>query len=122
MRHSALANLHGAVAAVCPIGGVSIGDLNDRSTWRIDFSPDATAPQKAAAQNVLDTFDINAPTSEDVRVKTLNDDAQVIDLIAKLKTMSAAEVDTFFTNNVITAAQAIGVLKAVVKVLAYKLR
>lgn len=45
--------LHEAVAAVCPIDGVAIGDPADKATWRIDFRPAATAAQKAAAAAAL---------------------------------------------------------------------
>lgn len=37
--------------------GVSIGLWDDRSTWRIDFAPDATEKERQAAQAVLDSFD-----------------------------------------------------------------
>lgn len=47
-----------AVAAVCPIHGVSVGRSNDKATWRIDFKDEATAEQRAAAQAVIDAFDV----------------------------------------------------------------
>lgn len=50
-----------AVRAVAPITGVSIGQANDRSTWRIDFTQDATDEQKAAAQAALEAFDPTEP-------------------------------------------------------------
>lgn len=46
------------IRAKCPIDGVSIGDQNDKSTWRIDFQPTATAQQRADAQAVVDAFDV----------------------------------------------------------------
>jgi hypothetical protein len=39
--------LHAAIAAVCPIVGLSLGKLDDRSTWVIDFDPAATAASAA---------------------------------------------------------------------------
>ena len=48
-----LVKLHDAIAAVCPIVGVSIGDPGDKTTWRIDFDAEATDAQKAAAQAVV---------------------------------------------------------------------
>jgi len=50
------AQLDQAVKAVCPIDGVSIGRPDDKTTWRIDFRPEATKAQQQAAQTVVDTF------------------------------------------------------------------
>lgn len=52
--------LHAQISAVCPIRGVSVGNQNDRLTWRIDFADDATAEQRSAAQSVVDGFDSTA--------------------------------------------------------------
>jgi hypothetical protein len=46
-------DVHLAVAAVCPIDGVAIGDPSDKATWRIDFAAAATAAQRQAAQAAL---------------------------------------------------------------------
>lgn len=43
-----LINLHHLISAVCPIDGIS-------SSGRIDFKPEATDEQKAAAQALMDT-------------------------------------------------------------------
>lgn len=59
-----LANLHDAIAAVCPIDGVSMGDDGDRSTWRVSFADAATDAQRSAAAAVLASFDPTAPTRE----------------------------------------------------------
>jgi hypothetical protein len=61
-------DLHAAIAAVCPIDGVSIGRKNDKSTWRIDFAPEATDAEKAAADAVKAAFDL-AVMAERARVK-----------------------------------------------------
>lgn len=53
-------NLHAAIAAHAPIDGVSIGRRNDKSTWRIDFKPEATDAQRAAARAMLEGFDVGA--------------------------------------------------------------
>lgn len=50
--------LYQAIIAVCPAEGVSIGRWENRATWRIDYTPDATAEQRAAAQTVINTFDV----------------------------------------------------------------
>jgi len=50
--------LHEAIAAVCPIAGVSIGSKTfDRAKVRIDFDQAATAQQRADAQAVVASFD-----------------------------------------------------------------
>jgi hypothetical protein len=59
-----LTALHDAIAAVCPIVGVSIGRRDDRSTWRIDYAPNATAEQRAAAQATLEAFDLLGPAKQ----------------------------------------------------------
>ena len=46
--------------AVAPIFGVSIGRFRDKSSWRIDFLPEATAAERTSAQDVLDVFDVTA--------------------------------------------------------------
>lgn len=52
--------LHAAVAAVCPIHGVSMPDPADRLTWGVYFMDEATDAQRAAAQQVLQTY-VNPP-------------------------------------------------------------
>ena len=50
-----------------PIDGVSIKLPNDKATWRIDFKPEATPEQRAAAQQVLQDFDpatVTKPVTE----------------------------------------------------------
>lgn len=57
-----ISNLHNAIAAVCPIHGVSIGSESEPSTWAIDFRDDASPAQRAAAAQVLAAFDPTTPT------------------------------------------------------------
>lgn len=52
-----LLRLHAAIAAVCPITGVSDGTPGDSATVRVDYDPGATTEQRAAAQAVVDGFD-----------------------------------------------------------------
>ena len=54
-----------AIASVCPIDGVSVGDWGDRDTWRIDYSDDATDEERDAADTALAEFDASAPTVPD---------------------------------------------------------
>ena len=50
--------LHERIAAICPITGVGLGEITDKSTWRIDFRPEATTQQRADAQAVIAAFDV----------------------------------------------------------------
>lgn len=45
-----------AVRAVCPIDSVSLGNINDKATWKAQFSPAATTQQKAAAATAIANF------------------------------------------------------------------
>ena len=57
--HEREVSVHEAIAAVCPIDGVLFGDLADKATWRIDFSPNATEEEKARAKAALDAYDLS---------------------------------------------------------------
>src|SRR4051812_46812088 len=48
-------------AAGVPIIGVSIGVINDRSTWQVQYTDAATDPQKAQGESIRATFDSTAP-------------------------------------------------------------
>lgn len=58
--------LHSALERVCTISGVSVGVVDDTSTWRVDYAPNATAEQIAKANAVLASFKPRGPTAEDV--------------------------------------------------------
>jgi len=51
--------LHNAIAEVCPINGISIGDATDKTTWAFNAQESATAEQIAAAQAVIDNADLS---------------------------------------------------------------
>jgi len=57
---SLLVELDRQIKAVCPIYGVALVDKTDKSTWRIDFKPEATAQQKLDVQAVVSAFDVTA--------------------------------------------------------------
>lgn len=61
-----------AIAAVAPIDGVAFPDLTDKKSWRIDYQPSATDQHKAAAQAVIDGFDVNAPENQPPAPRDLN--------------------------------------------------
>ena len=74
------ADLHNAIAQVCPIVSVAIvpddqGDTSDRTRWRIDFDPSATPAQKAQARAVLTSFTSPGPKTpaDEVEDKFTND-------------------------------------------------
>ena len=46
------------IRQVAPIDGVSLGSIPDKSTWRIDFKPEATVQQRTDAQAVVAAFDV----------------------------------------------------------------
>lgn len=62
---SIAAALTEAVGRVAPVSGVSIGRMDDRATWGLDFSADATDAQRNAAAAVLASFD---PVAVEARV------------------------------------------------------
>jgi len=51
--------LHTKIAIVCPITGVSVGNTDDKATWTVHYD-NADDKQKAAAQAVIDGFDVAA--------------------------------------------------------------
>ena len=54
------ARLHWAIQEVCPIHGVAIKELEDRSTWCFHEKDEATPEEIQAARAVLASFDPNA--------------------------------------------------------------
>lgn len=48
--------IHDLVASVCPIEGVRLGDIQDKSTWVVWYRPSASKAQKDAAQDILNRF------------------------------------------------------------------
>ena len=52
-----IARLDVTIRAVCPIAGVSVGTPGDSGSVRIDYAPEATAPQRQAAADALVAFD-----------------------------------------------------------------
>lgn len=78
--------LHHALAKHAPIDGVSIGDENDKTTWRIDFKPSATEEQKAAARAALMSYE-EKPEAPPV---TAND---VLDILVQEGVIQKAKAD-----------------------------
>lgn len=61
------ARLDQAIQAVAPIYGVSIGKRDDKTTWHIQFKPEATREQREAARATLQAFDPMAPAPKSQR-------------------------------------------------------
>jgi len=51
-----LTELDNQLKGTAPIESVRFPDLNDKSTWEIQFLPSATQQEKDAAQTVIDAF------------------------------------------------------------------
>lgn len=49
--------LDAAIRAMAPIHGVRIGTADNKSTWAVDFSEDATDDQKAKVSEYINDFD-----------------------------------------------------------------
>lgn len=66
--------IDGEIRKVCPIDGISFGDIEDRQTWTIHFTDDATPEQKKAACECLDKIEWNENTQEAYRKCTRDRD------------------------------------------------
>lgn len=65
MQDTIPGRLHAAIAQVCPVVGVCLHDLADRSTWQVDYDPGATVEQRQAAAAVISGFDPERRLAED---------------------------------------------------------
>lgn len=86
-------------ALPCPIHGLYIGDLNDKSTWRVDYKDEATDKEKAKAVKYIEEVDVNKHSPSAFR-------AQAVDFLAKsdVKILrhleeSALGQQTYLTND-----------------------
>ena len=118
--------LSDAISAVCPIQGVSMGRAQDKSTWRIDFDPSATDTQKAAAQTVVQNFDVTA--EEAAEAAQAQTDANLVlqakadTVIAQLQSASITQIQNYVQNNVTDLASAKAFLVKLAVAVAYSLR
>jgi hypothetical protein len=112
------AKLDTALRAVAPISGVSIGRPDDKSSWRVDFLPQATQAQRDAATSVIASFDVaateNAERAETAAVDALDGETRSDALFAALKNATAAEINSFINN---TFPAMTGQQRAVLKLL-----
>lgn len=118
-----IAQLSADIAAVAPISGVSVGRWGDKATWRIMFADEATQQQRDDAQAVVTAFDYAAlKAAEDARVTEIEADAGRVDLVARLRTATNAQIDTWIDANITSIAAARALFKAIIKYLAQQQR
>lgn len=112
------AKVQAAVEAVCPIDGIGFGKLLDRTTWRIDFKESASAPQRQAAQAVVDAFDIAAAQAAE-NADAARVAADTVDLgvcavdpqVTAFLNFSPADLDAWVANNITAAPITLAQLK-----------
>lgn len=57
------------IEKLAPIEGVSIGNLNDKTTWRVDYKNTVTQTQITNVNNFINNLDVTAPIPDDVRAE-----------------------------------------------------
>lgn len=78
------------------IVGVSIGDPDNKATWRIDFTDTATAEQRASAQSVMLALDYAAYVQGVTnRADAFITDPSRIEFRDKLRDKSPNEIEAF---------------------------
>lgn len=101
---------------------LSIGNWLNKSTWEITYNIDTTVQQRDTANTVISSFNLSdiddQNTLENIRIATIKSDSTRLDLLNRLRTASASQIDTWLTNNVTNLAQARTVLGAIIKVIA----
>ena len=93
-----LTKLHNAIAAICPVDGVSVGNATDKSTW-IFWPNEASPEQIAAAQAVIDNADLSI--LNDVKYIPCKDVIERLSSLGKYEivkgAMSEVQKDIFFS-------------------------
>jgi len=89
-------------AAGLPVMGVAIGRKDDKTTWRIDFTADATDAQRAAAAKLMSSFDVTAANAEPDSAR------DVLGEIDALKTQLAGLQNVLVKKSVIRADEIAG--------------
>lgn len=52
--------IHAKVSKVCPIHGISFGDINNKATWQTFYKISATAGERQAASDLITAIDVSA--------------------------------------------------------------
>ena len=108
------------IEAAAPIVSFSYNLDQPKSTWVIEFKPEATAEQRAAAQAVIDGFDVAAVEGEiETRMAELRADGAVKSLMQRARERPA-QIDNWLAANVTNLAQARTVLGALIKFIALR--
>jgi hypothetical protein len=117
--------IHKAIAAVCPIDGISIDDINNKSSWMVN-APTATQAQITAAQGVINTFDLAAARQAEInkasRAVVVETEASGDVFIDRLRNATPDQIKTFVTNNVTDLASAKILIARMAIAIAYLLR
>src|SRR5690349_7011657 len=71
-----------------------------------------------AEGNTIPAYEPPAPTAEEMRAETFRSDPARVDLLARLKSATPAQIEGYIDANVTTLAQARTFLKALAKVIA----
>ena len=98
-------NIEEKIKEVCPIYGISMANATDKTTWRIDFKPEATNKQKKDARDLIDkytvkTFDQEREENEkdidkiDIKIKA------VLLLIADLTGKPRSEIKEMYSSKI----------------------
>jgi hypothetical protein len=107
------ARLHEAIAAVCPIAGLSIGRMGDGESVVVEFAPDATAERRSAAAAALTGFDWSDAAHQawqDDRIPERRD-------LRRSAAKAVEDLDTFLSQANPTAAQVAAQVKRQAQVL-----
>ena len=72
-----------AIKAVCPILGIAFRDLDDKSTWVINYADHATDAEKQAADALLATLELRdidpEPSAMELRLRALESKVAQLD-------------------------------------------
>jgi len=80
------------IRQVAPIDGVGIGSLADKSTWRIDFKPEATEPQRQAARDLVAAFDVAAVDNQLTEAEKVKRDKKTLLLTQLNKSVTVQDL------------------------------
>ena len=121
-----VAKLHEAIAAVCPIQGVSVGNAADKGTWRIDFDPAATQQQKTAAQAALAAFSAAADEADEQaakdRVVALEAASRSDTIVNNLRSMTFQQAEDYVNAGVTDLASARAFMVKLAQAIVYLMR
>lgn len=110
-------NISGKFIQELTAAGVSCEGVSWNSSGDIFFREDVPQQRRDAVLAVYAVHDPLAPDPDVVRLTAIDDAIKQDSVIALIKGQTSAEYDAWWAANVTNAAQAIGVLKRVVRIL-----